>query len=80
MARFIPWDQATKAFDEKGRKMLNDRQKLGKSRQDIFTHLLGEDNETGTVFTQGQLLASTGLVIIAGTGSSAPTPRLKGEG
>ena len=74
MARFIPWDQATKAFREKGRKMLNDRQKLGKSRQDIFTHLLGEDRETGTAFTQGQLQASAELVIVAGTGPSASHP------
>ena len=52
--------------------MLNDRQRLGKSRQDIFAHLLGEDKETGTAFTQIQLLASAELVIVAGTGLPLP--------
>ena len=54
--------------------MLNDRKRLGKSRQDIFTHLLGEDSETGTTFTQSELQASTELVVIAGTGAFASHP------
>ena len=59
--------------------MLNDRKKLGKSRQDIFTHLLGEDSETGTAFTQRQLQASAELVIVAGSGLPLPSTRTKKE-
>ena len=54
--------------------MMKERQRLGKSRKDIFTHLLGEDEETGTVFTQTELQASADLVIVSGTGPSAPPP------
>jgi cytochrome P450 len=65
---YIPQDSASEAFITKGNKMLEDRQRIGKSRQDVLTHLLGEDNETGLTFTQPELLANSQLLIIAGTG------------
>jgi cytochrome P450 len=58
-----------KDFDAKAKSMLMDRLKLGKSRQDVFTHLLGEDVETGTVFTEAELAANAQLMIVAGAGT-----------
>ena len=79
MGPFIPRAPVMKVFREKGTKMLNDRQKLGKSRQDIFTHLLGEHKEMGRAFTETQLLGSADLVIIAGTGPFPPPRRIEGR-
>jgi hypothetical protein len=68
---YIPPDSASKTFFKKSNKMLAERQKIGKSRQDVFTHLLGEDNETGSAFTQFQLLANAQVLIVAGSGEFA---------
>lgn len=56
--------------------MLGARQKMGKSRQDIFTHLLGEDGESGLKFTQAQLLINTQMLMVAGSGSSATSSQI----
>ena len=63
----------TKRFLEKGYKILEARQARGASRNDIFTHLLASDPETGAVFTKAQLQSNAQLVIVAGTDTSAST-------
>lgn len=68
---YIPVDKQAKDFRAKGAKMVNDRTKLGKSREDIFSHLLGEDSETGTKFTPQQLRANALLLIVAGSDTTS---------
>ena len=51
--------------------MLSARQKLGASRKDIFRHLLAEDSETGSKFTQEQLNANANLIIVAGADTTS---------
>jgi len=53
-----------------GEKMLEARQKMGKHRPDIFTHLLGEDGESGLKFNHAQLLINAQMLMVAGSGSS----------
>ncbi len=55
-------------FNEKGKTLLGNRLKLGKLRDDVFAHLLGEDEATGTVFTKSELAANTQLLVVAGAG------------
>lgn len=46
--------------------MLSEWLVLGKTRTDIFTHLLGEDTDSGTKFTPSELAANGQFVIVAG--------------
>lgn len=68
---YIPDDPGTKEFRRKGRKMLADRIAMGKSRRDLFSHLLNEDVDSGVQFTYTQLAANSQLMIVAGADTSS---------
>lgn len=51
--------------------MLENRIAMGTGRADIFSHLLGEDTESGTRFTPKQLGANAHLTVVAGTDTTA---------
>lgn len=67
---YLPEDSEAKAFKEKGLKMLNRRMALGKTRRDVFTYLLGEDEVTGTKFYPSELASNAQLMVVAGAGLS----------
>jgi cytochrome P450 len=70
---YLPLSADVKEFNRKNENMLAERQKHGTSEKDIFRHLLGEDSETGTVFTQAQLGTNATLTIIGGTDTTSST-------
>jgi cytochrome P450 len=59
-------------FQRKSVEMLEHRKRMGKSRADVFTHLLAEDTETGTSFSDLELAANSRLMIVAGSGNIRP--------
>jgi len=71
MIPYLPEDAGRKEFIAKGFNMSETRRAQGKSRADVFTHLLGEDSETGTVFSNIQLMSNAQLMIIAGTDTTS---------
>ncbi|KAG0137852.1 cytochrome P450 [Tuber indicum] len=73
LGAYIPQDTGSKEFNKMGEKMLGTRQKMGKSRQDIFTHLLNEDKESGVNFTQAQLLTNAQMLMVAGSDTTSVT-------
>jgi cytochrome P450 len=64
---YLPESSEVKTYRLKGEAMLAERQKFGSTKRDIFRHLLAEDSETGSKFTQGELNSNANLIIIAGT-------------
>jgi cytochrome P450 len=65
---YIPSDSDTKEFRRKCENMLENRLAMGKSRRDVFTHLLNEDAVSGLTFTKSQLSSNAQLMIVAGSG------------
>ncbi|PQE04137.1 hypothetical protein CJF31_00003232 [Rutstroemia sp. NJR-2017a BVV2] len=63
----LPETEDVRIFREKGEAMLTQRQNFTSRQKDIFSHLLAEDNESGTKFTQKELDSNAQLVIVAGT-------------
>jgi len=60
--------------------MLAARQSLGTSKRDVFRHLLAEDSETGSRFTQAELNSNANLIIVAGADTTSSTmARLFGQ-
>jgi cytochrome P450 len=68
LSPIIPKDRQTLEFRKKSVMFLDDRIAKGKNRQDIFTHLLGEDVVTGRRLTKAELNSNAQLLIIAGAG------------
>ncbi|CAZ82560.1 unnamed protein product [Tuber melanosporum] len=73
LGAYIPQDSESKEFNKLGEKMLGARQRMGKFRQDIFTHLLNEDKESGVNFTQAQLLTNAQMLMVAGSDTTSVT-------
>jgi cytochrome P450 len=46
---------------------------IARSLPDIFRHLLAEDSETGSKFTQAQLNSNANLIIVAGSDTTSST-------
>ncbi|KAA8893250.1 cytochrome P450 [Sphaerosporella brunnea] len=67
----LPYDKATAEYRKQGEKLLDGRIAMGKSRPDIFTHLLGEDIETGKKLTYSELNANAQLLIVAGSDTTS---------
>jgi hypothetical protein len=65
---YLPVDAETQAFKKKGETMLEHRLAMGKTRNDIFSYLLGEDTDSGKGFSRDQLNPNAQLIIVAGTG------------
>ncbi|PQE12876.1 hypothetical protein CJF30_00002750 [Rutstroemia sp. NJR-2017a BBW] len=63
----LPETEDIRIFRKKGKAMLTQRQNFTSPQKDIFHHLLAEDSESGTKFTQKELNSNAQLVIIAGT-------------
>lgn len=76
---YLPQSSQVMELRRQGDSLLAGRQKLGSSRRDLFRHLLAEDEETETKFTQSELNSNAALVIVAGsdTTSSAMTRVLR---
>lgn len=70
---YLPESADLKEYKSWGDKLLEDRQKLGTSRKDIFRHLLAEDSETKSSFTQGQLNSNANLAIVTGADTTSST-------
>ncbi|KAI5798943.1 cytochrome P450 [Geopyxis carbonaria] len=68
---YLPHSPAARSFIRQGRAMLTDRQALGTSRADVFSHLLAEDTDSGTTFTEKELAANSTLIIVAGTDTTS---------
>lgn len=64
-----------KSFRLRGEALLSARQRLGTTRNDIFSHLLGTDTESSTPikFSQAQLNSNANLIIIAGSDTVSTT-------
>ncbi|KAF8253206.1 cytochrome P450 [Wilcoxina mikolae CBS 423.85] len=60
-------------FQKKSIEMLEHRKRMGKSRADVFTHLLAEDTETGTTFSDAELASNSRLLIVAGSDTTSTT-------
>lgn len=65
---YLPKDKQSKNFIKNGNEMFEGRLKMGSSRKDIFSHLLGKDEKTGCKFTKKELLANSTLLVVAGGG------------
>jgi cytochrome P450 len=63
----LPETEDIRIFRKKGEAMLTQRQNFTSPQKDIFSHLLAEDSESGTKFTQKELNSNAVLVIVAGT-------------
>lgn len=61
------------AFRTRGEAMLAERQAVGTSRKDIFSHLLGADTISGRAFTQKQFDSNANLIIVAGSDTTSTT-------
>ena len=70
---YLPYSSDLKEFRKKGDQMLENRQKLGSSRKDVFRHLLAEDSETSCKFTQAELNSNANLLIVAGADTTSST-------
>jgi cytochrome P450 family 628 len=70
---YLPQSADLKEFRLKGDKLLEERQKLGSSRKDIFRHLLAEDSETQCGFTQAELNSNANLAIVTGADTTSST-------
>ncbi|KAI5776791.1 cytochrome P450 [Geopyxis carbonaria] len=68
---YLPQDAPTTEFKRKTSVMLKNRIAMGKTRKDIFSHLLGEDSESGIKFDVAQLSANAQLIIIAGADTTS---------
>ncbi|KAI5788576.1 cytochrome P450, partial [Pyronema domesticum] len=67
----LPQHADTKAFQKKGRVMMEERISLGKNRQDIFNHLLSADSESGRKLSHSELDSNAQLIIIAGADTTS---------
>lgn len=70
---YLPESEDVKSFRLRGEKLLADRQKFGSARKDIFGHLLAEDSETGSRFTQAELNSNANLAVAAGADTTSST-------
>lgn len=71
---YLPEASEVKMFRLKWESLVNERQKLGGSaKRDIYRHLLGEDSETGSRFSQAELYSNANLAIIAGADTTSST-------
>jgi cytochrome P450 len=77
LSPIMPKDRQTLEFQKKSTKLVDDRIAKGKNRQDIFTHLLGEDAETGRSLTKAELNANAQLLIVAGAGAINAIPGMQ---
>lgn len=60
-----------KEFRLRGEALLENRQKLGSSRNDLFRHLLSKDPVTSSKFTQKDLNSNANLIVVAGTDTTS---------
>ncbi|KAH7360828.1 cytochrome P450 [Rhexocercosporidium sp. MPI-PUGE-AT-0058] len=72
---YLPESADLKSFRLRGEALLSARQRLGTTRNDIFSHLLGTDTKTSTPikFTQAQLNSNANLIIVAGSDTASTT-------
>ncbi|KAG4441033.1 hypothetical protein IFR05_003488 [Cadophora sp. M221] len=72
---YLPESADVKSFRLRGEALLSSRQRLGTTRNDIFSHLLGTDTESSTPikFSQAQLNSNANLIIIAGSDTVSTT-------
>jgi cytochrome P450 len=70
---YLPENEDVRVFRTRGEAMLAERQALGTSRKDIFSHLLIADTTTGRAFTQKQLDSTANLIIVAGSDTTSTT-------
>jgi cytochrome P450 len=71
ITHLLPKPKDKTGFTARGIAMLERRMQMGKTREDVFTHLLGEDSESGVKFTLPQLAANARLMIIAGSDTTS---------
>ncbi|KAL2074673.1 hypothetical protein VTL71DRAFT_8452 [Oculimacula yallundae] len=73
LVKYIPEVSDVKSFRVRGEALLAARQRLGTTRKDVFSHLIGSDTSTSIKFTQAELNANAQLVIIAGSDTTSAT-------
>ncbi|KUJ09935.1 high nitrogen upregulated cytochrome P450 monooxygenase-like protein 2 [Mollisia scopiformis] len=66
---YLPKTADIEAHRQRGLALLSSRLKLGKTRKDLFTHLLDAD----ATFTSEQLYSNSSMIIIAGTDTTSST-------
>ncbi|CZR65232.1 related to pisatin demethylase cytochrome P450 [Phialocephala subalpina] len=74
---YLPVSADVKAHRRRCQDMLAERVKLGKTRKDIFTHLLDPEIDPpagkSTMFTPGELDSNANLMVIAGADTTSST-------
>lgn len=74
---YLPMSADVKAHQRRSQAMLSERVRLGKTRKDIFTHLLDPDIEPppgkSVMFTPGELDSNANLMVIAGADTTSST-------
>lgn len=69
----LPEAADVKDFRVRGEVLLANRQKLGTSRKDIFSHLLSPDPITSKILSQKDLNSNANLIVVAGSDTTIST-------
>jgi len=69
--RVVPLPKQLKIFEEQNTERFERRLAQGSSRRDIFTYLLGEDNPDVVKLSRTELIADTGLIVVAGSDTTS---------
>lgn len=74
---YLPESADLKAHRLRGQTLLSNRLKLGKTRKDLFTHVLDADTDASpdkaSMFTLAELYSNSNMMVIAGTDTTSST-------